>query len=175
MRIKPRVEMLMDLFNRLTVAVHEPRVKEGQAGWPAAGALSTICRHRAAWRRQGAARNPGCARLHARAPPRLGASLRRPRPRRFRHPRRALSRGCACGAGRDALRPPGQVDRGPARLPWRRSFARAAPLSPRGGVCRPSRRCTGGVLSISDVAQTTMRQTISRMPDPGGHGWSPSG
>ncbi len=90
-------------------------------------------RARALRRREGAALESRCDRPHARPSAVLGASLRRPRRRRLRHPRRALSRGRAGVSRRTAARRAGEMDRGPPR-----ASHRGEPLAPAGPP--PARR-----------------------------------
>ena len=75
-----------------------------------------------------------CCRACSASPPSSHPRLRVPCRRRLRHPRRALSRGRAGLRRRDAARPAGEMDRGPARASDRRqSFAPAAAQDPRRG------------------------------------------
>ena len=95
-------------------------------------------------RRQGAALESRQPRAHARPRALLRASARRPYRRRLRRARRTLSGGRARLPRRAAARPPGEMDRRPARASDRRqSFAPAAFSRPRRG-----RRRTAGLLAI---------------------------
>ena len=76
--------------------------------------------------------------------------------RRLRHPRRALSRGRAGLRRRDAARPAGQMDRGPARAPdLRQPFAPADAPHQGGGRSRTGRS------SRSTTSSGTTRAAIS--------------
>ena len=89
----------------------------------------------AARRRQGAAPEQGADRAHAQPRAVVGAVLRIPCRRRLRHPRRDLSRGHPGLRRGDALRAPGEVDRGPPRASDRgQSLAPPAPPHQGGGA-----------------------------------------
>ena len=104
-------------------------------------------------RRQGAAPQPRRARPHVRPQHHRRRAEGRQYRRRLRHPRRALPGGFSRLPRRDAARPAGQMDRGPARAPdGGQPFARAASPCPRRGRCRGPHPGAGGRVLCSTRA-----------------------